>query len=150
MARSRSASSLPWWCVALSAEQEVNVAKALEGISTSVSALVSEEIALAKAEVSGKVKSLGVGAGAGAAAGGFLFFAFIMFTHFLAWGIWEILGGAIAWGFLITGFLYLILGALAGFIAYKKLSAGAPPMPKQAIEEAKVTKQAVIDARSNA
>lgn len=134
----------------MSAEQEVNVAKALEGISTSVSALVSEEIALAKAEVSGKVKTLGVGAGAGAAAGGFLFFAFIMFTHFLAWGIWELLGGAIAWGFLVTAILYLILGALAGFVAYKKLSSGAPPVPEQAIEEAKVTKQAVIDARSNA
>lgn len=130
--------------------KEPNIVDAIERISTNVSALVSEEIALAKAEVSGKVKTLGVGAGVGAAAGLFLFFAFIMFTHFLAWGIWEILGGAIAWGFLITAILYTIIAAVAGFIAYRLLSKSTPPVPEQAIEEAKLTKQAVIDARSNA
>lgn len=135
----------------MSAEpKEPNIVDALEKISTSVTTLVSEEIALAKAEVSGKVKTLGIGAGVGGAAALFLFFAFIMFTHFLAWGIWEILGGAIAWGFLITAILYTIIAAVAGFIAYKMLSKSTPPVPEQAIEEAKLTKQAVIDARSNA
>jgi hypothetical protein len=134
----------------LSAEPEVNVAKALESISTSDTALVSEEIALVKAEVSGKVKTAGIGAGVGAAAGVFLFFAFIMFTHFLAWGIWELLGGAIAWGFFITGFLYVLIAGFMGAIAYRMLSKTKSPVPEMAIEEAKVTKQAVVDARNNA
>ncbi len=129
---------------------DIDVAKALENISTSVSALVSEEIALAKAEVSGKAKTLGAGAGVGAAAGLFLFFAFVMFSHFIAWAIWEVLGGAIAWGFLITSILYVIIAAVAGLIAYKLLNKSAPPTPDMAIEEAKTTKQAVIDARNNA
>ena len=130
--------------------KEPNIPEALEKISSSVTALVSEEIALAKAEVGGKVRSLGIGAGVGAAAGVFGFFAFITFTHFLAWGIWELVGGAIAWGFLITTGLYLLFAGIAGFIAFKMLSKGAPPVPTQAIEEAKTTKQAVIDARRNA
>src|SRR4051794_18813910 len=81
VAHSPSVSPSPWWCVALSADTEPQVAQALQKISTSVSALVSEEIALAKAEVGGKVKSLGIGAGVGAAAGAFLFFAFILLSH---------------------------------------------------------------------
>lgn len=129
---------------------EPKVVQALENISSSVTALVSEEIALAKAEVGDKVKNLGVGAGIGGAAALFLFFAFIMFTHALAWGIWELLGGAIAWGFLITGLLYVILAGLAGFAASKIFKKGSPPVPSMAIAEAQTTKQAVADARKHA
>jgi hypothetical protein len=134
----------------LSADTEPHIAKALEGITTSVSALVSEEIALAKAEVGGKVRSLGIGAGVGVAAGAFLFFAFILFTNAIAWGIWELVGGGIFLGFLLAGVLYVILAGLAGFAALKILKKGAPPVPTQAIAEAKVTKQAITDARKNA
>ncbi|MDQ8044855.1 MAG: phage holin family protein [Solirubrobacteraceae bacterium] len=135
----------------MSAEpSEPQVAKALQDISTSVTALVSEEIALAKAEVGGKVKSLGVGAGVGVAAGAFLFFAFILFTDALAWGIWELTGGGIFLGFLIAGFLYVIFAALAGYAAFKILKKGSPPVPTMAIAEAKATQQAVTEARRSA
>lgn len=129
---------------------EPQVADALQKISTSVSALVSDEIALAKAEVGGKVKNLGVGAGVGAAAGIFLFFAFILFSNALAWGIWELTGGGIFLGFLIAGVIYVILAALAGFFALRLLKKGSPPKPELAIAEAKLTKEVVADARRNA
>jgi Putative Actinobacterial Holin-X, holin superfamily III len=132
----------------LSAEPQV--AKALEGITSSVTALVSEEIALAKAEVGGKVKTLGVGAGVGAAAGAFLFFAFILFTNAIAWGLYELVGGGIFVGFLLAGILYVVLAGIAGFAALRLLKKGAPPVPSMAIAEAQTTKQAVIDARRNA
>ncbi len=134
----------------MSADTEPQVAQALQNISTSVSALVSEEIALAKAEVGGKVRNLGVGAGVGAAAGVFLFFAFILFSNALAWGIWELTGGGIFLGFLLAGLLYVILAALAGWFALRLFKKGAPPVPELAIAEAKLTKEAVSDARRNA
>ncbi|MDO9357248.1 MAG: phage holin family protein [Solirubrobacteraceae bacterium] len=134
----------------MSAENEPHVAQALQNISTSVSALVSEEIALAKAEVGGKVKNLGIGAGVGAAAGAFLFFAFILFTNAIAWGIWELVGGGIFLGFLLAGVLYVILAAIAGYVALRLLKKGAPPVPTQAIAEAKLTKEAVTEARRTA
>lgn len=134
----------------MSAEHEPQVSKALQDISTSVSALVSEEIALAKAEVSGKVRNLGIGAGVGVAAGVFLFFAFILFTNALAWGIWELTHGGIFLGFLIAGVLYVIFAALAGLFALRLLKKGSPPVPTMAIAEAQATKEAVADARRNA
>ena len=133
----------------MSAESEPQVAKALQDISTSVSALVSEEIALAKAEVGGKVRNLGVGAGVGAAAGVFLFFAFILFSHAIAWGFYELTNSA-ALAYLIAGLLYVILAALAGWFALRLLKKGSPPVPEMAIAEAKLTKEVVADARRNA
>jgi hypothetical protein len=35
----------------------------------------------------------------------------------------------------------LLLAALAGFLAYRAFKAGAPPTPKQAIEEARLIRQ---------
>ena len=56
-----------------------SVGEIVSEVSEKASLLVREEIELAKAEVTGKVKTLGKGAGVGAAAGVFLFFAFVMF-----------------------------------------------------------------------
>lgn len=132
--------------------QEPQVAKALQDISNSVSSIVSEEIALAKAEVSTKAASLGRGAGIGAAAGVFLFFALIMAAHTLAWGIFTLTGGDHVWlGYLLATLIFIILAAIAGFIAVKLLkSTGGTPMPTMAIAEAQATKQAIADARKNA
>ncbi len=66
-------------------------------VSEKASLLVREEIELAKAEISGKLKSLARGAGVGVAAGVFLFFALIMFLHGLAWFIYEVFGLPQAW-----------------------------------------------------
>ena len=111
-------------------------------ISINASALVREEIELAKAEMEIKVKRLVRGAIIGAAAGFFVFLGLIFAFHTLAWslndffdGVWE--------GFLITTGLLFLLSGLAGFIAYRLFQAGAPPTPDMAIEEAKRTREAL-------
>ncbi len=133
----------------MSDNHEPQVARALQDISQSVTNLVSEEIALAKAEVTGKVTNLGRGAAIGIAAGVFLFFALIMAAHTLAWGLYS-LTGHVWLGYLLATLIFVALGAFAGFIAVKLLKKGSSPVPTMAIAEAQATRQAVTDARRNA
>jgi uncharacterized membrane protein YqjE len=111
-------------------------------ISLNASALVREEIELAKAEMEMKVKKLVRGAAVAAAAGFFLFLGLIFAFHTLAWSLNDWFGEP--WlGFLITTGLLVLLAGLAGFIAYRSFKAGAPPTPDMAIEEAKKTREAL-------
>jgi uncharacterized membrane protein YqjE len=109
-------------------------------ISLNASALVREEIELAKAEMEMKVKKLVRGAAVAAAAGFFLFLGLIFAFHTLAWSLNDFFDQV--WlGFLITTGLLMLLAGLAGFIAYRSFQAGAPPTPDMAIEEAKKTRE---------
>jgi uncharacterized membrane protein YqjE len=111
-------------------------------ISLNASALVREEIELAKAEMEIKVKRLVRGAVVGVTAGFFVFLGLIFAFHSLAWGLNDYFDGV--WeGFLITTGLLFLLAGLAGFIAYRSIQAGAPPTPDMAIEEAKRTREAL-------
>lgn len=53
----------------------------------------------------------------------------------------EVFEGKTWPGFFIEAAIFLLIAAAAGFFAYRSVAAGAPPMPKQAIEEAKLTKE---------
>jgi uncharacterized membrane protein YqjE len=111
-------------------------------ISLNASALVREEIELAKAEIEIKMKRLVRGAVVGAAAGFFVLLGLIFAFHSLAWGLNDFFDQV--WlGFLITTGLLFVLAGLAGFIAYRSFQAGAPPTPDMAIEEAKRTREAL-------
>lgn len=111
-------------------------------VSENASTLVREEIELAKAEVSEKVAKILRGSAIGIAAGVFAFLALILIMHGIAWVLAEELFDGKAWpGFFIEAALFLLIAALAGFLASKALKAGAPPVPEQAIEEAKLTKE---------
>ena len=111
-------------------------------VTENASTLVREEIELAKAEVSEKVQKLLRGSAVAAAAGVFAFLALILIMHGVAWLIAEELFDGKAWpGFFIEAALFLLIAALAGFIASKALKQGSPPVPEQAIAEAKLTKE---------
>jgi uncharacterized membrane protein YqjE len=111
-------------------------------VTENASTLVREEIELAKAEVSEKVGKILRGSAVGLAAGVFAFLALILIMHGVAWVIAEELFDGKAWpGFFIEAAIFLLIAALAGFIASKALKQGAPPVPEQAIEEAKLTKE---------
>jgi uncharacterized membrane protein YqjE len=111
-------------------------------VTETASTLVREEIELAKAEVSEKVGKILRGSAVGAAAGVFAFLALILIMHGIAWVLAEEIFDGKAWpGFFIEAAVFLLIAALAGFIASKALKAGAPPVPEQAIEEAKLTKE---------
>jgi uncharacterized membrane protein YqjE len=111
-------------------------------VTENASTLVREEIELAKAEVSEKVSKILRGSAVGIAAGVFGFLALILIMHGVAWLIAEELFDGKAWpGYFIEAALFLLVAALAGFIASKALKQASPPVPEQAIAEAKLTKE---------
>ncbi len=118
---------------------EKSVGEIVSEVSEKASLLVREEIELAKAEVTQKVKTLGKGAGVGVAAGVFLIFAFVVFLEALSWFFNDLLDvqSALWVGFLITALLLTLFGAISGYLAYRWLRTG-PPTPDMAIEEAKL------------
>ena len=106
------------------------------------SALVREEIELAKAEISEKIGKILRGSVVGLAAGTFAFLALILIMEGVAWLLAEEVFDGNAWpGFFVEAALFLLVAALAGFVAYRSVQAGAPPVPEQAIAEAKLTKE---------
>jgi len=111
-------------------------------VSEGISGLVREEIQLAKAEVSEKAGKIASGAAIGIAAGTFAFLALILVMEGIAWLLNEEVFDGKTWpGFFIEAAMFLLIAALAALIAYKAVKAGSPPMPNQAIEEAKLTKE---------
>lgn len=111
-------------------------------VTERASTLVREEIELAKAEVSEKVGKLIRGSAVGVAAGVFAFLALILVMEGIAWLLnEEVFDGKVWPGFFVEAAAFLLIAALAGLIAYKAVKAGSPPMPEQAIEEAKLTKE---------
>ncbi|MGV1049836.1 MAG: phage holin family protein [Solirubrobacterales bacterium] len=111
-------------------------------VSERASTLIREEIELAKAEVSEKVGKLLRGSVVGIAAGVFAFLALILVMEGIAWLLnEEVFDGKVWPGFFVEAAVFLLIAALAGLIAYKAVKAGSPPVPAQAIEEAKLTKE---------
>ncbi len=111
-------------------------------VTEGVSGLVREEIQLAKAEVSEKAGKLARGAAVGISAGVFAFLALILVMEGIAWLLNEEVFDGKTWpGFFIEAAVFLLIAALAALIAYKAVKAGSPPLPEQAIEEAKLTKE---------
>jgi uncharacterized membrane protein YqjE len=111
-------------------------------VTEGVSGLVREEIQLAKAEVSEKAGKIARGAVVGIAAGVFAFLALILVMEGIAWLLNEEVFNGKTWpGFFIEAAVFLLIAALAALIAFKAVKAGSPPLPEQAIEEAKLTKE---------
>src|SRR5262245_24778 len=108
------------------------------GHARSISQLEKE---LASVELKKKAASLGAGAGLGIAAGVTAFFA----TGFALATIAAALALVVDWwlALLIVFVLLLLLTALLGLLAVRMMKKGTPLAPEQAIEEARLTKQAI-------
>ena len=60
----------------------------------------------------------------------------------VAWLLNEEIFDGNAWpGFFIEAAIFLLIAAGAGYFAYRSVQAGSPPVPEQAIEEAKLTRE---------
>jgi hypothetical protein len=119
-----------------------SVAELVFDVSEGASSLIREEIELAKAEISDKLGKLLRGSVVGVAAGAFAFLALILVMEGIAWLLnEEVFDGKVWPGFFVEAAAFLLIAALAGLIAYRSVKAGAPPVPAQAIEEAKLTKE---------
>jgi H+/Cl- antiporter ClcA len=120
---------------------ERSVAELVFDVSERASSLVREEIELAKAEIGEKVGKILRGSVVGVAAGTFAFLALILIMEGVAWLLAEEVFDGNAWpGFFVEAALFLLIAAGAGLFAYRSVQAGAPPVPEQAIEEAKQIK----------
>jgi uncharacterized membrane protein YqjE len=122
-------------------DEDRSVSELVFDVAEKSSSLVREEIELAKTEISEKVGKILRGSVVGIAAGTFAFLALILIMEGVAWLLAEEVFDGNAWpGFFVEAALFLLIAAAAGFFAYRSVQAGAPPMPEQAIEEAKLTK----------
>ena len=125
----------------VSAADKRSVAELFIDVSQGTSSLIREEFELAKAEVTEKVGKILRGSVVGIAAGAFAFLALILVMEGIAWLLNEELFDGKTWpGFFIEAAIFLLIAAAAGLFAYRSVQAGAPPVPEQAIEEAKLTK----------
>jgi uncharacterized membrane protein YqjE len=118
-----------------------SVSELVFDVAEKSSSLLREEIELAKAEIAEKVSKILRGSVVGLAAGAFAFLALILVMEGVAWLLAEEVFDGNAWpGFFVEAALFLLIAAAAGLFAYRSVQAGAPPLPEQAIEEAKLTR----------
>jgi hypothetical protein len=122
-------------------QRDASLGSAAKEVAEHASALVRLEIELAKLEIGRKAGALGlgIGLGVGAAVVGLYAVGFVFAT--IAAGLATFLDVWLAL-LIVTVFLFLVTGILALF-AFNRIKKGAPPVPEQAIEEAKLTTEAL-------
>src|SRR5687767_9226770 len=126
-----------------------SVGELVSDVTERTSTLIREEIELAKTEISEKVTQLVKGSVVGIVAGAFAFLALILFMHGLAWLLNDLFFDDNFWaGFFVEGLIFVLIAAGAGYFAYRSVQAGSPPVPEQAIEEAKLTR-AVLEGETS-
>jgi hypothetical protein len=129
-------------------DAEKSLGEIVGEVSEKASLLVREEIELAKAEVTTKVKKLGTGAALIGAAAFLGLFVAIFFFQALAWGLVEWFDFKIWAGFGIVALFLLVVSMLLLLLARRAFKKGSPPVPEMAIDEAKKTRAALEEARS--
>jgi len=122
-------------------EGQTGVGAAAKQVAEHASALARLELELAGLELKKKVVSLGLGAGLLIGAAVFALFMLGFALAALAAGIATAIP---TWAALlvVTGALGLLVGLL-GVLGIGRLKKGTPPVPQQAIEEAKKTTEAL-------
>lgn len=113
-----------------------SIGQLVASATAEMSALVHDEIALAKAEVRQDVRRGAIGSMAFIGAGVLLLFMMPMLSFAAAYGIHN-LGPGLAWSFLIVAGGYFMLALLIGFIGLRKFKKIKPP--EKSIASAKQT-----------
>jgi hypothetical protein len=114
---------------------------AVKQVAEHTSAIVRLELELAALELKRKVVSLGLGIG-------FAIGAAVMLVFMVAF-VYAAIGAALAlvmptWAaLLVTAGILLLQAALFGLLAVNRIKKGTPPVPEQAIQEAKLTTEAL-------
>lgn len=112
--------------------------------TTELSALVHDEIALAKAEIRQDVKRGVIGSGAGVVAVVLFLFSLPVLSFAAAYGIHH-LGLGLAWSFLIVGGAFWVLALMLGLVAKAVLRRIEPP--KRSIASAKESAAVLQNAK---
>ena len=131
--------------MAIRAGERPGLGGAAKAVADRARSLVRLEIELATAELKKKLATIGIGIGllAGAALLAFYGVGFALAT--IAAGLATAVSTWLA--LLIVTIGLLVLVALLVFIGITAIKRGAPPVPVQAIEEAKLTAEAVKNGK---
>lgn len=125
--------------------QETDSHAGLGGLAKKVAerarALVRLELELAALELKGKVASIGVGIGLAVAAAVFAVFGLAFLFATIAAALATFLSTWLA--LLIVTLGLFALAAVVGLVGVAKIKKGTPPVPEQAIREAKLTTSAL-------
>jgi uncharacterized membrane protein YqjE len=110
-------------------------------VAEHASSLFRLELELAQLELKKKVTNLGVGIGLAFGAGIFAFYGLGFLFATIAAGLATAMSTWLAI-LIVTCGLFLV-GAILGLIAVNRIQKGTPPIPEQAIIEAKLTTEAI-------
>ena len=122
-------------------ETDMSLGAAAKLVSEKASSIARLEVELASLELKKKGAALGLGLGLAfaAAAVGLYGMGFLFAT--IAAGLAEFMPVWLA--LLIVTLVLLLATAILGLLAVRSLKRGTPPVPQQAIDEAKLTTQAL-------
>ena len=121
--------------------QNGGVGAAAKDVAEHASAIAKLELELAGLELKGKVTALGVGIGMALGAA-------IFALYFLGFGFATVAAGLATFlptwlSLLIVTLLLLVIAIVLALLARASIQKGTPPVPEQAIEEAKMTTDAL-------
>ena len=114
---------------------------AVKQVSEHASAIVRLELELATLELKRKIAALGIGIGLGLGAAVMLLFM-IGFAYATVAAALALIMPWWAALLVVTGIIFLKV-ALLGILALGRIKKGTPPVPEQAIREAKLTTEAL-------
>jgi uncharacterized membrane protein YqjE len=110
-------------------------------VAEHASSLFRLELELAQLELKKKVTNLGLGIGLAVAAAIFAFYGLGFLFATIAAGLATAMSTWLAI-LIVTCGLFLV-AAILGLIAVNRIQKGTPPIPEQAIQEAKLTTEAI-------
>jgi uncharacterized membrane protein YqjE len=117
------------------------VGESAKQVADHAKALVGLELELASLELKRKLGSLGLGIGLGVGAALFGLFALGFLLAGLAAALALILPNWLA--LLIVGVGLLVIAGILAALGLRRIKRGTPPVPEQAIHEAKLTTEAL-------
>jgi hypothetical protein len=123
------------------AENGRSVGTAVKDVADHAKRVVGLEVELAKLELSKKIAALGLGIGLGVGAATFAVFGLGFAFATVAAALATFLSTWLAL-LIVTASLFFLAGVL-GLLALGRIKRGTPPVPEQAIEEAKLTTEAL-------
>jgi len=121
--------------------QSQGLGAAVKEVTERTSSIVRLELELAAMELKAKVASLGIGIGLALAAAVMLLYVFGFAFATIAAGLATAVSTWLA--LLITTAIVLLIAVVLGVLGKMKIEKGSPPVPEQAIHEAKLTREAL-------
>lgn len=123
---------------------DASVGELVERLSTQVSALVRDEMALATAELKRKGAQAGVGVGIGGAGAVIALMGVGLLVAAATLGLALVLAGWLA--ALIIGVILLVVAGILSAIGLTRVRNSAPPVPQQAMQSTKRDIQTVKES----